>query len=360
MLDPGAGLTQVLADGTNTYLYGNDRLAQYQAAMQYFGADGLGSVRQIIDASAMVVGSSRYDPFGNVMAQSGTATSVFAFAGEQQDATGLEYLRARYYSWAQGRFTTRDVWQGDPNAPMSYNAWLYAYANAVNLVDPTGYQAQIYGVSISSKFSRVEEGLIVETIRAYANLLGGEVPFRLNVLLRRVEQDWILRSTRDNAAHDPASHTIILPPNLLTDVLDVNPNPDQGGFVIRSRFNIYGQDFFPTVPKSTFPNQETVFKFVLGHETTHALVTGNEKVYQSFIDTFFPKQSACFPGSLLVDVFDLRGSPPSDPSIERNKGRATFREEVLADAIAGYLFAPTLLGNKYAGWIENDLRRQLR
>ncbi len=106
VLDPAAGLTQVLADGTNTYLYGNERLAQYQAAMQYFGADGLGSVRQIFDASAMVVGSSRYDPFGNVMAQSGTV-SVFAFAGEQQDATGLEYLRARYYSSAQGRFTRR-------------------------------------------------------------------------------------------------------------------------------------------------------------------------------------------------------------------------------------------------------------
>ncbi len=95
VLDPAAGLTQVLADGTNTYLYGNGRVAQYQASMQYFGADGLGSVRQIYDASAQVVGSSRYDPYGSLIAQSG-ATSVFAFTGEQYDAaTGLEYLRAR-------------------------------------------------------------------------------------------------------------------------------------------------------------------------------------------------------------------------------------------------------------------------
>ncbi len=43
VLDPAGGLTQVLSDGTNTYLYGNGRVAQYQAAMQYFGADGLGS-----------------------------------------------------------------------------------------------------------------------------------------------------------------------------------------------------------------------------------------------------------------------------------------------------------------------------
>ncbi len=35
VLDPAAGLAQVLNDGTNTYLYGNDRLAQYQSGMQY-------------------------------------------------------------------------------------------------------------------------------------------------------------------------------------------------------------------------------------------------------------------------------------------------------------------------------------
>jgi RHS repeat-associated protein len=146
VLDPAAGLTQVLADGTSTYLYGNDRLAQYQAAMQYFGPDALGSVRQLFDSGGQVVGSSRYDPYGNVMSQSGTATSVFAFAGEQQDATGLTYLRARYYSSAQGRFTTRDVWEGDPNAPMSYSAWLYVYGNPVNGIDPTGREPTTGGI----------------------------------------------------------------------------------------------------------------------------------------------------------------------------------------------------------------------
>ncbi len=99
VLDPAAGLTQVLSDGTNAYLYGNGRLAQYQAEMQYFGADGLGSVRQLYDASAQVLANNRYDPYGNVMSQSGSATSVFGYTGEQWDAaTGLEYLRARYYS----------------------------------------------------------------------------------------------------------------------------------------------------------------------------------------------------------------------------------------------------------------------
>ncbi len=147
VLDPGAGLTQVLADGTNTYLYGNpsagsgqaQRLGQQQTNMQYFGADGLGSVRQIYNSAGEIIANRRYDPFGNVISQSGVGTSAYGYAGEWTDATGLEYLRARYYSAAQGRFTTRDVWEGDPNAPMSYNAWLYVYANAVNLTDASGH-----------------------------------------------------------------------------------------------------------------------------------------------------------------------------------------------------------------------------
>jgi RHS repeat-associated protein len=141
LLDPGAGLTQVLADGTNTYLYGNGRLAQYQAEMQYFGADGLGSVRQLYDASGMVAANTRYDPYGNLISQSGEATSVFGYTGEQWDAaTGLEYLRARYYSSAQGRFITEDTAAGNDTLPQSLHLYSYAWDNPISLADPSGQQ----------------------------------------------------------------------------------------------------------------------------------------------------------------------------------------------------------------------------
>jgi hypothetical protein len=35
------------ANGTSTYLYGSSRIEQSAATKQYFGVDGLGSVRQI-------------------------------------------------------------------------------------------------------------------------------------------------------------------------------------------------------------------------------------------------------------------------------------------------------------------------
>jgi hypothetical protein len=57
-LDLATGPTQVLADGTNTYLYGVSRIAQYSASSpQYFLSDALGSVRQPdLTAASLPVG----------------------------------------------------------------------------------------------------------------------------------------------------------------------------------------------------------------------------------------------------------------------------------------------------------------
>lgn len=73
-----------------------------------------------------------------MLTTNGTTTSVYGFAGEQTDATGLVYLRARYYEAGQGRFITRDMWEGDYEQPLSLNRWNYVQANPVNLIDPSG------------------------------------------------------------------------------------------------------------------------------------------------------------------------------------------------------------------------------
>lgn len=55
------------------------------------------------------------------------------------DSTQLLYLRARHYSPADGRFTSRDTWSGDVNRPLSLNRWMYVEGNPVNHIDPTGH-----------------------------------------------------------------------------------------------------------------------------------------------------------------------------------------------------------------------------
>ncbi len=37
--------------------------------MQYFGADALGSVRQIYNSSGQIIANKRYDPYGNVLSE---------------------------------------------------------------------------------------------------------------------------------------------------------------------------------------------------------------------------------------------------------------------------------------------------
>ena len=99
MLDLNAGLTQVLADGTNTYLYGYERIAQFSASETgYFLGDALNSVRQMTDEDGVVTLTRQYEPYGEMLSSTGSGVSMYGFDGEQTDATGLQYLRARYYA----------------------------------------------------------------------------------------------------------------------------------------------------------------------------------------------------------------------------------------------------------------------
>ena len=60
---------------------------------------------------------------------SGSSGTEFTFTGEQNDPNGLEYLRARYYDPATGRFLSRDPLGG---------GYPYAGGNPANMADPSG------------------------------------------------------------------------------------------------------------------------------------------------------------------------------------------------------------------------------
>jgi len=138
-LDLATGLTQVLFDGDNTYLYGVVRIGELQPdGWEYHLGDSLASMRQLADTAGVIGLAQAYQPFGSVLSATGAASSMYGFTGEHGDGTGLVYLRARYYSPSQGRFLTRDVWVRVPERPMSYHAWMFARDNPVNYADPTG------------------------------------------------------------------------------------------------------------------------------------------------------------------------------------------------------------------------------
>jgi hypothetical protein len=66
-LDLAAFLSQVLADGENTYLYGLGRIAQEsEDGKDYLLPDALGSVRQIAGQDGSIDLAQSFDPFGNL------------------------------------------------------------------------------------------------------------------------------------------------------------------------------------------------------------------------------------------------------------------------------------------------------
>ncbi|MEJ2305818.1 MAG: RHS repeat-associated core domain-containing protein [Anaerolineales bacterium] len=109
---------------------------------EYFGYDGLGSVRQMLDAAGGVLFAQVFDPYGNSYTSAGTDNTRWGFTGEQTGVNGLIFLRARCYTPYLNRFIQRDPTLPDPYIPADWNRYAYVRDNPVNLTDPSGMCAQ--------------------------------------------------------------------------------------------------------------------------------------------------------------------------------------------------------------------------
>ena len=161
-------VTKPTGSTTTTFVYdAMGRLAADYGSPQmpcvtcYLSADHLGSTRALTDSTGTVVERHDYLPFGEEI-YSGvgartTGLKYFAyndapdalaqkFTSKERDAeTGLDYFGARYFSAAQGRFTSPDKPFMDQkiSQPQSWNLYAYARNNPLRFTDPTGMA--VYG-----------------------------------------------------------------------------------------------------------------------------------------------------------------------------------------------------------------------
>jgi RHS repeat-associated protein len=135
--DESGGLPVMIQDGATSYVYGPDGIPveQITAAGQtrYYHHDQLGSTRALTDQDGQPVATYSYTPYGALKASTGSATNPFGYAGQYTDATGLQYLRARYYDPATAQFITRDPLEAQTGQPYGYAA-----SDPTDLVDPEG------------------------------------------------------------------------------------------------------------------------------------------------------------------------------------------------------------------------------
>ena len=119
-----------------------------QCTTCYLTADQLGSTRMMTDGTTgAVVGLHDYLPFGEEIpdgmggrgALYGLPSPNQKFTGKERDSeTGLDYFGARYFSSAQGRFTSPDKGPYPWNDPQTLNRYAYTRNNPLKYVDPTG------------------------------------------------------------------------------------------------------------------------------------------------------------------------------------------------------------------------------
>ncbi len=110
----------------------------------YVVRDGTNSVRMLLDSTGNVAATYDYDAFGNVLSSSFTnpicSQNNYQFHSEYRDqATGLVYLRARWYSTEDGRFNRMDSFEGVDENPITINKYIAFDDNPIEKFDPSGY-----------------------------------------------------------------------------------------------------------------------------------------------------------------------------------------------------------------------------
>jgi RHS repeat-associated protein len=137
------------------YVIGHQRISQIviengTEQEYYFTFDGHGSTRALLDFTGAIIQLYGFDAFGNALGfDPSLSLAEFLYSGEQFDSKiGQQYLRARYYDPATGRFNRLDPFFGNLADPQSLHKYLYCHADPVTMVDPTGLEGLI-SISIS-------------------------------------------------------------------------------------------------------------------------------------------------------------------------------------------------------------------
>ena len=158
-----------------------------------FGYDGHGSVRMLLDmtaAIATVAGVQQifdYDAYGNLLDVTPfQAATTILYSGQMLDPnTGLYDNRARWYDPQTGRFTQLDSFFGNLRDPQTLHKYLYANADPVNGIDPTGHEElgeTLGSISISSSLSGMSLSGVAGAAGRALSWLGETLAFGYAVL----------------------------------------------------------------------------------------------------------------------------------------------------------------------------------
>jgi len=106
-------------------------------AKSYYFGDGLGSIREMTDATGTLQNSYSYGAWGELRTSSTTVANSYGYTGREFAEEGLYFYRARYLDPGLGRFISED--------PMGFyasiNFFAYSLNNPIEYLDAFGLDA---------------------------------------------------------------------------------------------------------------------------------------------------------------------------------------------------------------------------
>ncbi|QYF93556.1 GIY-YIG nuclease family protein [Massilia sp. PAMC28688] len=158
------------------YVRGHQLISQNRAqGSSYYHADGQGSVNALTDAAGNTTDTYVYDAFGNIDSRTGSTGNAHRYTGEAfDDATSLQYNRARYYDPALGRFVSQDRFAGHLQQPVTLHKYLYGDADPLGNTDPSG-ATTLPELSASMNISAAQRTITVNTGKAVLRNIGCEL-----------------------------------------------------------------------------------------------------------------------------------------------------------------------------------------
>jgi RHS repeat-associated protein len=161
------------------YTYGQHLISQNQLvggrwSASFYTHDGSGSVRLLTDAGGAVTDTYDYDAFGVLLSRTGTTPNEYLYTGERYDPNlGFYYLRARYMNPETGRFVSADGYVGSDYDPLLLHKYLYANADPVNRIDPTGNESlktMMVSLSVRMVIFTIQHPILTTTVGFIAGL----------------------------------------------------------------------------------------------------------------------------------------------------------------------------------------------
>jgi RHS repeat-associated protein len=109
----------------------------------YLHKDHLGSASSGTDVNGLISWTEQYTPFGETILNPAANDNLDGYTGHIKDqATGLNYMQARYYDPALGRFLSIDPVGFTPDQPFMFWRYTYVGNDPINSWDPFGMQPE--------------------------------------------------------------------------------------------------------------------------------------------------------------------------------------------------------------------------